>query len=184
MDINFKSIGVIETPYLDYAPYQPVADDEGEFRIVVNPEYEKGLSALERFKYIYVLYFINKLNNEPEMTVKQKIDFEKMRNPIFWIDNKDQLSNYGIMNPSKRKDAHKRFKNHLRRFELSSTFRDLIKRAQKILDDLKKEKHPLNTHSIQSQIKKGTPLKYIKGVTSISGVLTNSELRLSNKTLN
>jgi tRNA-Thr(GGU) m(6)t(6)A37 methyltransferase TsaA len=70
MDINFKSIGVIETPYLDYAPYQPVADDKGEFRIVVNPEYEKGLSALERFKYIYVLYFINKLNSEAEMTVK------------------------------------------------------------------------------------------------------------------
>jgi tRNA-Thr(GGU) m(6)t(6)A37 methyltransferase TsaA len=69
MDINFKSIGVIETPYMDYAPYQPVESDEGDFKIILNPEYEKGLLSLERFKYIYVIYFINQLKNESQMIV-------------------------------------------------------------------------------------------------------------------
>jgi len=70
MDISFKPIGVIETPYMDYAPYQPIEDDEGEFRIIVNSEYIEGLKTLRRFKYIYVLYFINKLKGKAEMTVK------------------------------------------------------------------------------------------------------------------
>jgi len=69
-DITFKSIGVIETPYMDYAPYQPVENDDGEFKIILNPGYEEGLYTLDRFKYIYVLYFINKLSKEAELTVK------------------------------------------------------------------------------------------------------------------
>jgi tRNA-Thr(GGU) m(6)t(6)A37 methyltransferase TsaA len=70
MDINFRSIGIIETPYMDYAPYQPVEDDEGVFRLVLNPEYEQGLNSLGRFKYIYVIYYIHQLKKEAQMMVK------------------------------------------------------------------------------------------------------------------
>ena len=45
MSTNFKlqQIGVIRTPYIDNAPYQPVDEDEGEFRIVVDEKYVDGL---------------------------------------------------------------------------------------------------------------------------------------------
>ena len=70
-DITFslKQIGIIRTPYTDNAPYQPVADDEGDFRIIVNPQYREGLRDLDRFHYIYVLYFIHRVDKKITMTV-------------------------------------------------------------------------------------------------------------------
>ena len=65
---TFKQIGVIRTPYTDTAPYQPVADDQGEFRIVLRQEYARGLADLETFRYIYVLYFVDRLSRDPVMT--------------------------------------------------------------------------------------------------------------------
>lgn len=59
--IPMKSIGTIRTPYTDSAPYQPVDEDEGDFRIVLEPEYADGLKELERFNYIYVIYHIHQL---------------------------------------------------------------------------------------------------------------------------
>ena len=67
--LSFKQIGVIRTPYKDSAPYQPVEDDEGDFRIVVDPEYAEGLYKLEKFKYIYVIYYIHKVRREVSMIV-------------------------------------------------------------------------------------------------------------------
>jgi len=64
-----KPIGVIHTPYKDSAPYQPVADDEGEFRISVDPAYAEGLRDLDRFSYIYVLYLIHRVKREVSMSV-------------------------------------------------------------------------------------------------------------------
>ncbi len=68
-NVNLKQIGVIRTPYTDNAPYQPLADDDGDFRIVVNPQYIDGLRDLDRFHYIYVLYFIHRVSKELSMTV-------------------------------------------------------------------------------------------------------------------
>lgn len=65
---EFKPIGVIRTPYTDTAPYQPVAGDEGEFRIVLRREYGRGLADLETFRYIYVLYYVDRLSRDPVMT--------------------------------------------------------------------------------------------------------------------
>lgn len=65
---EFQQIGIIHTPYIDTAPYQPVTDDVGEFRIVLQPEYAEGLADLESFQYIYVLYFIDRLARRPVMT--------------------------------------------------------------------------------------------------------------------
>ncbi len=41
--MQIKSIGVIRTPYIDSAPYQPVDEDKGEFRIVLDGQYTNGL---------------------------------------------------------------------------------------------------------------------------------------------
>jgi tRNA-Thr(GGU) m(6)t(6)A37 methyltransferase TsaA len=65
-----KPIGVIRTPYVDSAPYQPVDEDEGDFRIVVDPEYADGLADLERFSYVYVLYYIDRLTRAVSTRVK------------------------------------------------------------------------------------------------------------------
>jgi len=67
-NINFKPIGVIRTPYTDKAPYQPVDDDKGDFRIVLDAEYADGLADLHRFHYIYVIYYIDRIKRNPAMT--------------------------------------------------------------------------------------------------------------------
>ncbi len=67
--IELKPIGVIRTPYKDAAPFQPVEDSEGNFRIILEPEYARGLYRLSRFRYIYVLYYMNRVHGEPSLTV-------------------------------------------------------------------------------------------------------------------
>ncbi|GAH75634.1 unnamed protein product, partial [marine sediment metagenome] len=39
VSFKLKQIGVIRTPYIDNAPYQPIEEDEDDFRIVVEPQY-------------------------------------------------------------------------------------------------------------------------------------------------
>lgn len=55
--IKLKKIGVIKTPYVDSAPYQPVDEDEGEFCIVLDNKYVEGLAKLVKFWYIYYILF-------------------------------------------------------------------------------------------------------------------------------
>ena len=57
----FQPIGHIETPYENSAPYQPVTQDPGEFKIILHEEYTDGLEGLEKFRYIYVLYHMHKI---------------------------------------------------------------------------------------------------------------------------
>ena len=61
--IELNPIGVIRTPYIDKAPYQPVDNDSGEFRVVLNEEYTEGLSDLDRFRYMYVIYHIHRVSH-------------------------------------------------------------------------------------------------------------------------
>jgi tRNA-Thr(GGU) m(6)t(6)A37 methyltransferase TsaA len=68
-DTRFKQIGIIRTPYVDNAPYQPVNEDKGDFRIVLNTEYKKGLFMLDKFKYIYVIYYIDRIKRHTSMQV-------------------------------------------------------------------------------------------------------------------
>jgi tRNA-Thr(GGU) m(6)t(6)A37 methyltransferase TsaA len=74
---ELSPIGVIRTPYTDTAPYQPVDEDEGDFRIALDRKYTEGLSELESFRYIYVLYFIDRVTDELSMKV-----------PIRWAGDK------------------------------------------------------------------------------------------------
>ena len=67
--ITCKEIGVIHTPYTDTAPYQPIANDEGEFFIEVYSNYSKALSELDSFRYIYVIYYIHRLIRRVTMEV-------------------------------------------------------------------------------------------------------------------
>jgi tRNA-Thr(GGU) m(6)t(6)A37 methyltransferase TsaA len=69
IDFRFTQIGLIRTPYAENAPYQPVDEDEGEFRIVLYKKYADGLADLESFRYIYVIYYLHRLTRSPSMLV-------------------------------------------------------------------------------------------------------------------
>lgn len=66
---KLKQIGLIKTPYINNAPYQPVEKDKGDFIIIIDNEYIKGLLSLESFHYIYVIYYIHLLNKRVSMSV-------------------------------------------------------------------------------------------------------------------
>lgn len=68
-DYALHAIGVIKTPYLDSAPYQPVDQDDQEFYLEVDGRYAEGLKDLDFFEYIYVLYYIDRLKKTPKMQV-------------------------------------------------------------------------------------------------------------------
>jgi len=67
--IIFQPIGTIHTPYIDEAPYQPLKDDKGEFYIVLQETLTPALESLNRFKYIYIIYYINKLSKTPNLKI-------------------------------------------------------------------------------------------------------------------
>ena len=69
MVFQVKSIGTIRTPYKDIAPYQPIENDVGEFRVIIDPEYEDGLKELNRFNYIYLIYYIHMVKRRLSMLV-------------------------------------------------------------------------------------------------------------------
>ncbi len=69
IQFKFKQIGVIRTPYIDSAPYQPVDNDRGDFRIVLDAAYMDGLVDLDSFRYIYTIYYIDRLTRTPSMSV-------------------------------------------------------------------------------------------------------------------
>jgi len=57
----YNSIGIIRTPYTDSAPYQPIADDQGLFKLIIDPKYSEALLLLESFTYIYVIFSLDKV---------------------------------------------------------------------------------------------------------------------------
>lgn len=68
--INFEPIGIIHTPYINEAPHQPVANDKNEFIVEVNEEYVDGLKNLEEFKFIYLIFYLDKTSQKVEMEIK------------------------------------------------------------------------------------------------------------------
>jgi tRNA-Thr(GGU) m(6)t(6)A37 methyltransferase TsaA len=68
-NIEFQQIGIIRSPYTDNAPYQPVDEDEGEFRITIDPQYSDGLYKLDGFLFIYVIYHIHQIKRDLSMIV-------------------------------------------------------------------------------------------------------------------
>lgn len=86
--MKMKPIGYIHSPYQDKAPYQPTENDEGEFYIELAEELTEGLRDLEKFRYIYVLYFIHRLSKEVKMNVSppwadgKKVGLFSSRSPV------------------------------------------------------------------------------------------------------
>ena len=64
-----ESIGVIHTPYTDKAPHQSHIDIDGEFILVLNSKYTSGLLFLERFKYLYVIYYLDRIIRDHQLLV-------------------------------------------------------------------------------------------------------------------
>ena len=60
MDIIYRPIGWVRTPYKDAAPYQPRDVPGKTFYLELFPEYVEGLQELETFRYIYVLFHMHK----------------------------------------------------------------------------------------------------------------------------
>jgi tRNA-Thr(GGU) m(6)t(6)A37 methyltransferase TsaA len=65
----FEPIGIIRTPYLDEVPRQPDETAQGEFRIILDERFREGLDQLEIFRYIYVLFHLDRLDKTVKMTV-------------------------------------------------------------------------------------------------------------------
>jgi len=68
-NLDLKQIGTIRTPYVNHAPYQPRDEDKGEFRIIVDTKYADGLLNLDSFRYIYVIYYIDRLKRQPALII-------------------------------------------------------------------------------------------------------------------
>jgi len=87
-NFNLRQIGVIRTPYVDNAPYQPVEEDEGDFRIIVDSEYNDSLYQLDQFRYIYVVYYIHQVKQafseivSPTWTDGAKVGVFASRSPV------------------------------------------------------------------------------------------------------
>ncbi len=67
--LELKPIGVLKTPYKDSAPYQPLDGEGEEFLIVLDEKYVDGLEELEKFRYVYVIFFADRVTREPSMRV-------------------------------------------------------------------------------------------------------------------
>ena len=67
MEITIKPIGLIRTPYSDTAPYQPEPDAQGPFYIDLDEGLEEGLNNLDSFRYIYVLFYCDRIDRPIHM---------------------------------------------------------------------------------------------------------------------
>ncbi len=61
-EIVYRAIGTIHTPYSDMAPFQAREDDtEGPFVLELLPQYETALEDLEYFRYVIVLFHMDRV---------------------------------------------------------------------------------------------------------------------------
>lgn len=70
--INFSAIGKLSTPYNYSAstPFQPIETESKEtFFAELKPEFTDGLTKLNSFDYIMLIYFLDRLKKKPNMFV-------------------------------------------------------------------------------------------------------------------
>ncbi len=77
LDITFRPIGVIHSPYKELAnmPIQPSGESSAPGTIEIYPEFTAGLKDLEGFSHIVLLYFLHKVNRM-QLTVIPFLDSE------------------------------------------------------------------------------------------------------------
>ena len=75
MKIELTPIGIIHTPFktVENMPIQPSAAKEVTGTIEIFPEYADGLSDLDGFSHIYVIFFLNMVR-EPKLKVIPFLD--------------------------------------------------------------------------------------------------------------
>ena len=75
MEIHFKSIGVVHSPFKEVkgTPIQPPGAKNVKGSIEVFPEFCEGLSDLDGFSHIILLYHFHKVK-ESKLTVKPYMD--------------------------------------------------------------------------------------------------------------
>lgn len=78
MEITIRPIGIIETPFnkLEGMPIQPSGATNVIGIIVIDKEYEQGLSDLEEFSHIILLYHFHQSNGY-DLMVKPFMDDQK-----------------------------------------------------------------------------------------------------------
>jgi len=70
--LTYQAIGTLHTPYGERAPNQPVDREveEGRFWLELNESYRDGLHELDRFRYVYVLFAMDRVEGAPVLRVK------------------------------------------------------------------------------------------------------------------
>ena len=72
MDIQFKPIGFIHTPYADDAPYTRYEEIDGEFYVELNKAYIDGLYLLDELNYCYLIFYIHKSKKQPSLRLPHR----------------------------------------------------------------------------------------------------------------
>ena len=70
MEIKYHSIGIIHTPYKLKVPYQPINNDKGVFKVIIDEKYKEALRGLEKFEYIYLIFHLHLTDKKPKNLVK------------------------------------------------------------------------------------------------------------------
>lgn len=75
MEMKFKAIGIIHSPYktVENMPVQTSASKNVEAEIEIFDQYKEGLSDLDGFSHIYVIFFLNMVG-EPKLKVIPFLD--------------------------------------------------------------------------------------------------------------
>jgi tRNA-Thr(GGU) m(6)t(6)A37 methyltransferase TsaA len=75
MEMKFKAIGIIHSPYktVENMPVQTSASKNVEAEIEIFDQYKEGLSDLDGFSHIYVIFFLNMVR-EPKLKVIPFLD--------------------------------------------------------------------------------------------------------------
>lgn len=75
MQISLKSIGIIHSPFTELSgmPIQPTSESNAPGHVELYPDYVEGLSDLDGFSHIYLLYLLHKVQ-KTKLTVTPFLD--------------------------------------------------------------------------------------------------------------
>jgi len=97
--ISFKPIGTIITPYEDKEeiPRQPDLEAEGDFILEINKEYEAALSGLEKYDYLIVIFYLDKLvHEEPHMVINPTYSTSNKKRGMFATRTPNRPNKIGL----------------------------------------------------------------------------------------
>jgi tRNA (adenine37-N6)-methyltransferase len=95
--VTLSPVGIAHTPYHTAAPYQPQPEnaEDGAFYIQVAPEYASGARALETFSHIFVLSYLDRVDDS-EVTVRPPWKDDSERYGVFATRSPNRPSPIGL----------------------------------------------------------------------------------------